>query len=262
MNQPVVIVSGASRGLGAAIALEAAHLGANIVLAARSWDRLMEVARQIEGIGSQVLAVQGDVRQEGDCRRIVEQTLERFGRIDALVNNAGVLEPIAPIAEARPQEWWDNWAVNVMGVVMLIQMTLPHLRRSRGRVVNISSGAAVNVIGGWGAYSSAKVAINHLTRILASEEADITALAVRPGVVDTEMQALIREKGKGRMAESNYQRLYSLYVTGQLLPPRVPGRAIAWLALYAPHEWSGETVQWDDPRLQQLMQSLPSGRGS
>lgn len=255
MDQPVVIVSGASRGLGAAIALEAARLGANIVLAARSRDRLMEVAQQIEGIGSQALAVQGDVRQEEDCRNIVQQALERFGRIDALVNNAGVLEPIAPIAEACLQEWWDNWAVNVMGAVMLIQMSLPHLRQSRGRVVNISSGAAVNAIGGWGAYSIAKAAINHLTLILASEEADITALAVRPGVVDTEMQALIREKGKGRMAESHYQRLYSYYESGQLLPPHVPGRAIACLALYAPHEWSGETLPWDDPRVGQLMQT-------
>jgi NAD(P)-dependent dehydrogenase (short-subunit alcohol dehydrogenase family) len=112
----------------------------------------------------------------------------------------------------------------------------------------------VNVVGGWGAYSTAKAAINHLTRILASEEPAITAVALRPGIVDTEMQATIREKGKSHMAEANYQWLYGQYDRGQLLPPEKPGKAIACLALFAPHEWSGEIIQWDEERVQQLVQ--------
>jgi NAD(P)-dependent dehydrogenase (short-subunit alcohol dehydrogenase family) len=113
----------------------------------------------------------------------------------------------------------------------------------------------VNVIGGWGAYSAAKAAINHLTHILASEEPDITVLALRPGIVNTGMQAAIREKGKSRMAEENYRWLNQMYEQGRLLPPEAPGRAIACLALFAPHEWSGEVVRWDDARVQELVQA-------
>lgn len=259
MDQPVVIITGASRGLGAAAARIAAGLGAAVVLSARSPEALRAEAEAIQAEGGAALAVAGDVSREADCRRIIQSTLDRFGRIDALVNNGGVIEPIAPLAEAETQAWEYNWAVNVLGPVMLTRLTLPHLRPRHGRVVNISSGAAINVIGGWGAYSAAKVALNHLTSILASEEAEITALAIRPGIVDTAMQAEIREKGKGHMAEANYNRLSGMHAQGKLLPPEVPGRAIACLALHAPHEWSGELVQWDDARVQELVRSCTGG---
>lgn len=262
MAPEAVIITGASRGLGAATARIAARLGANVVLAARSIDQLEAEARQIQAAGGQALALRADVSREQDCRAVIQQAEERFGRIDALVNNGGTIEPIGPIAEADPQEWQRNWAVNVLGPVMLAQMALPLLRRDHGRIVNVSSGAALNVIGGWGAYSIAKAALTHLTRILASEEPDITVVAFRPGIVDTDMQALIREKGKNRMADSNYRWLFSQFERGELLPPETPGRALACLALYAPPEWSGELLTWDEQRLQQLVRAhpLPSDR--
>jgi NAD(P)-dependent dehydrogenase (short-subunit alcohol dehydrogenase family) len=237
MDQPTIIVTGASSGLGAATAELAARLGANVVLAARS-----------------LKAVRADVSLAKDCREIVRQAFGRFGRIDALINNAGMIEPIDPIARTRRGDWQRNWAVNVLGPMMLIQLALPHLRKSGGRVVNITSGSAETVVAGWGAYSSAKAAINHLTRILASEEPAITALALLPGIVDTPMQAAIRLKGEAHMAQSNYDWLFNLYENGKLLPPTAPARAIACLALYAPHEWSGEVLAWDENRLQQLVQ--------
>lgn len=253
MIQPTVIITGASRGLGAASARIAARQGARVVLTARSSELLEREAQRIREAGGAALAVPGDVSREDDCRAIIQQAMDYSGRLDALVNNAGMIEPIAPLADARSEEWERNWAVNVLGPVMLAQLALPHLRASRGRVINITSGAAVSVIGGWGAYSAAKAALNHLTRILASEEPEITALALRPGIVDTEMQATIREKGKERMAESNYHYLYSQYEQGRLLSPDAPGRAIACLALHAPHEWSGEVLQWDEQRVADLV---------
>lgn len=255
-----VIVTGASRGLGAAIAQLAAGWGAAVVLAARSSQELQEGVRKIEQAGGNALAVNGDVSREEDCREIIRQALAQYGQIDALVNNGGTVEPIAPIAEASLQEWQKAWAVNLFGPVMLIQMALPQLRQNRGRVINISSGAAETVVGGWGAYSTSKAALNHLTRILASEEPQVTALAVRPGLVNTAMQSTIRERGKSRMAESNYQRLSGAYESGSLLPPEQPGRAIACLALHAPVEWSGEALAWDEPRVQQLVQTHCPGR--
>ena len=253
MSRQTIIVSGASRGLGAATARSAAQLGANVVLAARSEDELQAVAQTIEARGRQALAVVADVSRAADCQRVVAQAVEAFGGIDALVNNAGILGPIAPIAEAEPEGWEKNLAVNVLGPFLLTQAALPHLRQRHGHVINVSSGAAISVIQGWGAYCTAKAAVNHFTRVLAEEEPDVTAIAFRPGVVDTAMQAQIRREGAGGMPEETYARFVDYHEQGDLLPPEVPGCALAVLAFYAPHEWSGSFVPWNDEQVQSLV---------
>jgi NAD(P)-dependent dehydrogenase (short-subunit alcohol dehydrogenase family) len=253
MDHPTIIITGASRGLGAAIARTAARMGANVALSARTAGALERETQAIRTVGGQAIAIPGDVSLEADCHEIVQQTLQAFGRIDGLVNNGGVIEPIGPIADTPPHEWERSWAVNVLGAVALIRLALPSLRQAGGRVINISSGAASNPIPGWGAYASAKAALDHLTRILAGEEPAVTAIAVRPGLVDTQMQITIRETGKGRMGESNYQRLSGAYQQGKLLPPEEPGKAIACLAMAAPHAWSAEVLAWDDEKVRELV---------
>ena len=255
MEKQTVIVTGASRGLGAAVARIAGKMGANVVLVGRTVERMEEEARAIQAARGSAFALSGDVSREADCQAVIERTLERLGAVDALVNNAGVVEPIAPLAEADVKAWEQNWAVNVLGPLMLTRLALPSLRERGGRVINISSGAAENVVGGWGAYSTAKAALNHFTHILASEEPAITAIALLPGIVDTEMQATIREKGKGRMAERNYAYLSGMHEQGKLLSPDLPGLATACLALYAPRDWSGQVMRWDDERVQELVKT-------
>ncbi len=257
MDQPTIIITGASRGIGAAAARSAARLGATAVLAARSTGALARVEDAIQGSGGRAVAVEADISLEADCRRLVSMTLEKTGRLDGLVNNAGVLEPMGPIAEISLSEMQTNWAVNFLGPLMLIQAALPELRRTNGRIVNISTGAASSVIPGWAAYSTSKAALNHLTRLLAAEETAVTSIALRPGVVDTQMQAEIRQNGKGRMAESNYNLLSGQYTEGKLLPPETPGKAAARLALFSPHEWSGEVLPIDDSRIQALVEAHP-----
>jgi NAD(P)-dependent dehydrogenase (short-subunit alcohol dehydrogenase family) len=113
-----IIVTGASRGLGAAICQSAAKLGANVVMNARSIPDLKTVIQESEERDGMVLAVPGDVSLEADCRRIVDRAVSTFGRIDALVNNAAIVEPIAPISSTKPADWERNWAVNVLGPMM------------------------------------------------------------------------------------------------------------------------------------------------
>lgn len=252
MNQPIVIITGASRGLGAAIAKIAAKLGAKVVLNARSADALETVAQSIQDEGGTALAVPADVSQPDECQYLVDAAVSQFGRLDALVNNAGILHPIAPIADAEPLGWQENLGINLLGPVLLTQAALPHLRQRNGRAIHISSGAAINAIPGWGAYSVAKAGLNHFNKILAAEEPNITTLTVRPGVVDTEMQALIRNEGSGAMPPERYTYFVDLHRQGKLLPPEKPGRAVALLALHAPPAWSGEFIQWDDERINRL----------
>jgi len=251
---PVIIITGASRGLGAAAARMGAHLGARVVLAARSLDRLEEQAAAIQAAGGTALAVQADLTREADCHAVISRSLTHFGRIDALVNNSGTLDPVGRVAEANPEAWRENWALNLLAPVLLVKLAMPSLRERAGRIINVSSGAADNAIGGWGAYSSAKAALNHLTRVLAVEEPEITAIALRPGLVDTEMQARIRAHGQGHMTQRNYEWLARLHKQGRLLPPETPGKAVACLAYEALHSWSGEMMQWDDARIQELVQ--------
>ncbi len=256
MSTQTVLITGASRGLGAATARIAAQMGANAALMARSADGLASVAQEIQATGRETLLIVGDVRVAGDCWRAVEETVEHFGQLDGLVNNAGMIGPIAPIDRWDPEAWQENWATNVLGPVLLTQAALPHLRSCAGRVINVSSGAAVNVISGWAAFCAAKAALNHWTRALAKEEPDITAIAFRPGVVDTAMQAAIRREGAEAMPEEVYNRFVRYFEEGELLPPEVPGCSLAILALHAPHEWSGSFLPWNSEEVLSLVRSF------
>ncbi|MFZ0547439.1 MAG: SDR family oxidoreductase, partial [Candidatus Promineifilaceae bacterium] len=253
MTHKTVIITGASRGIGAAMAKITAEQGAAVVINARSEDALRAVAAEIEQGGGKALVVPGDVSDPAQCAALVEQTIAQFGRIDALINNAGILEPISPIAETDPADWQYNFAVNLLGPLMLIQAAIPYLREQNGRVINISSGAATRGTAGWAAYCASKAALNQITRVLALEEPAITALAVRPGIVDTEMQAVIRSEGKSGMIQADHQRFIGFHQNGQLLPPEIPSRALVALALHAPKEWSGDFLSWDDDRVEALM---------
>jgi NAD(P)-dependent dehydrogenase (short-subunit alcohol dehydrogenase family) len=249
VTTPTVLITGASRGLGAAAARMAAGLGAQVAIMARSARDLEQVASEIEGAGGHALVLAGDVRLADHCRQAVGETVDRFGRLDSLINNAGILGPIGPLAQADVEGYEKNWAVNVLGPVMMTREAIPHLRQSKGRVVNVSSGAAVHAVEGWGAYCLAKGAVNQLTRMITAEEPGITSISFRPGVVDTEMQATIRHKGRGGMPDEVYARFVGYHQQGELLPPRTPGCVLAVLALHAPAEWSGAFLSWDEPEV-------------
>jgi len=260
-ERKTVIVTGASRGLGAAAARAAGELGANVALNARSEGDLRAVAEEVNAAGGRALVVPGDVSEADACRRLVEETVARLGGLDAVINNAGVLEPIATLAEGDPAAWRNNILINVLGPYYLTRFALPHLREREdlhqggGKVINVSSGAAVRATEGWSAYCTAKAALNHFNRVLAAEEDTIVAVAVRPGVVDTAMQAAIREEGREGMPADSHRRFVAYHEEGELLPPEVPGRVLAVLALHAPAGWSGEFLSWDDEPVQALVRA-------
>ncbi len=249
MTRSVVIVTGASRGIGAATARWLARAGSAVTLVARSAEALRQVAEDVERLGGQALIISGDVSRADLCQRVVERTLETFGRLDALVNNAAVLEPIARVAEADVAAWRYAIEVNVLGPFYLTRFGLPALREARGRIINVSTGAAFRPVAAWSAYCTSKAGLHLFTQVVAAEEPDIVAISVHPGVVDTEMQALIRRRGEGHMTPDDVVRFRQLKETGQLVSPLDSGRSIAWLALHAPTFLSGKFVSFDDPHI-------------
>jgi NAD(P)-dependent dehydrogenase (short-subunit alcohol dehydrogenase family) len=256
VKQPTIIITGASQGLGAAIASVAADHGAQVVLAARSEPALEMQAQEIRKRGGHALSVVGDVTRFEDCQRIVDHALQAFGKIDALINNAATIEPIAQVWEARHEDWAYHMAVNLLGPVMMCQLAVPYLRQTHGRVVNVTSHAAEIAIPGSSAYSTSKAALNRFSKVLAVEEPAITVILFIPGDLDTHMQAVLRDRGKGKGPDEVYRFIVSLHEEGKLLPPETPAPAAVSLALKAPREWSGEILQWDDGRVQGLVRLL------
>ncbi len=248
-NRPVVIVTGASRGMGAAAVRWLAKAGADIVLTARSEDALKAVAEEAEKLGAQTLSIAADVADPEACERIVSETRKRFGRIDGLINNAGILGPLSPAGSADIGQWRYNIEVNLLAPFYLIRAALPELRKRGGRVVNVSSGAAHKAIEGWSAYCTAKAGLTHMTRVIAAEEPDVTFVALRPGVVDTQMQQQIREEGPGNMTKEKAEYFRELKAEGKLYSPDVPAKIMAWLVLHGTEELNGQFLEHDDPQI-------------
>ena len=248
-DTPVVIVTGASRGLGAAVAYWLGKVEATVTLIARSEENLYETGDEVRRLGGEPLVCRADVSQYDACRKVVDSTLDRFGRIDAVVNNAAIVQPISAVALADPADWRYNLEVNLFGPFNLIRAAAAALRRQKGRVVNVGSGAANLALESMSAYCTGKAALNHFTRVLAVEEPELTALTVRPGVVDTDMQTFIRQEGPRAMPSDQADFYRQLKDRGELAPAEVPARSIAWLALSAPHEFSGRFLDYDDDRI-------------
>ena len=249
MPTHTAIVTGASRGIGAAVAALLAGDGSAVALVARSEHALADQVDTIRNSGGRAMAIPADIADPEACRRVAARVLERWERIDALVNNAGTFTPVATIADSHPQDWQANMATNLLGPYYLTHHCLDALRRRRGRVIQVSSGASETAIVAAGAYCIAKAGLNHFSRVLAAEEPDIVSVAVRPGVVDTAMQDTIRREGPGTMPSEQIAYYRRLHREGLLVAPEVPARAIAWLARYAPPSLSGGYVNYDDPQI-------------
>jgi NAD(P)-dependent dehydrogenase (short-subunit alcohol dehydrogenase family) len=185
IDAPVAVVSGATSGIGLGIARRLCADGYRVVAnSVRSVEAGDKLAIELNG-----LYVQGDVSIEADCVRIVDETIAAYGRIDLIVNNAGISEvvPHADLAAATPQLWRHLYDVNVIGPWMLITAAEPHLRKSdNASIVNITSHAGVRPKGASIPYAASKAALGHMTKLLAAALGpDIRCNAVAPGLVDT-----------------------------------------------------------------------------
>jgi NAD(P)-dependent dehydrogenase (short-subunit alcohol dehydrogenase family) len=189
MSTPVAIVTGASRGLGLALARALARDGWALVLDARGGTALQDTAAQVRSDArAPVVAIAGDVRDD-DHRRALVRAATEFGGIDLLVNNASVLGPSPQphLADYPLDELRHVYDVNVIAPLALTQQALPHLRARHGAVVNITSDAGVEPYEGWGGYGSSKAALEQLGNVLGAEESHVRVYTVDPGDMRTQM---------------------------------------------------------------------------
>ena len=194
LQDQVAIVTGASRGIGRSIALALAHNGGHVSLAARGTGDLQTIQSEIESFGGQAAAFPTDISREADVVRLVHGTIERFGRLDIVVNNAG-MGTFGPLADMTTEEWDQIMAVNARGPFLLCREAIPYLKRQeRSVIINIASVVGIRGYANQAAYSASKHALMGMSKSLAKEvQMDgIWVHALCPGGVDTPMVAASR----------------------------------------------------------------------
>ena len=186
----VAMITGASQGLGRALALAYAKEGAKAIINSRNEESIRPVAEEAGSTGTQVLALAADVSRSADVEKLVGAAIERFGHVDVLVNNAGLLGPRVAIEEYPEDEWRRVLDANLTGPFLVSKAVIPHMPEG-GSIVNVVSGVSVEGRAGWGAYSVSKFGVEGLTQILAAEleGRGIRVNAVDPGGMRTEMRA-------------------------------------------------------------------------
>ena len=218
-----VVVTGASRGIGEATAIYFASRKAQVFLAARSADRIDGIAADLRRNGATAFAVPCDVSDPEQVANLVSTATRQTGRLDLLVNNAGLIDPIARLADSDPLAWGRVVDVNVKGVYHGLRFAIPVMvAQGGGTIINISSGAATAALEGWSHYCATKAAVLSLTRTADHEyrSEGVRVLGLSPGTVATHMQEQIRASGLNPVSRLDWS---------SHIPAEWVAKAIAWL---------------------------------
>lgn len=229
LSGQVAVVTGASQGIGRAIALRLAGLGVRLVVAARSQAKLEELAADLHASGTEALVVVSDVRRPEAVQDLLRKSLDRFGQVDIWVNNAGIGQFGVPLHETPVEAWSATFATNLDSVFFAIRALAPHLIHRRcGHIINIASLAGHNPLPGGAAYAASKAALHGLTVSVAEElrAHGIRVSLVCPGSVDTDLSPeLVGNKDRAKM-----------------LQPADVAEVVAMLALQAPQSFVSEVL--------------------
>ncbi len=220
-----VVITGASKGIGAATARVLSAMGAHVVLAARSTDALKELARETGGT-----AIPCDVSDFVQVQALIDTA----GDVDVLINNAGLIDPIARLADSDPTAWGNVVDVNIKGVYHGLRAALPGMiKRGSGTIINISSGAATSALEGWSHYCATKAAALSLNRVADKEarSAGVRVMGLSPGTVATDMQREIAASGINPVSQLAWDAH---------IPPEWVGQAIAVLMGPEGENWRGQ----------------------
>lgn len=228
----VAFVTGANRGIGAAIAVRLARAGAHVVASARSGESTEAIAAQIRRAGGSAEGIAADVTDFAAVRAAISATVTRHGRLDIVIANAGSIEPIARLGDSDPAAWGAIVDVNLKGVYHTARAALAALLAGGGTFVAMNSGAANAPMEGWSHYCATKAAVQMLTRQLHKEygKQGLRSIGLSPGPVAGEMQAAIRASGLNpvsRLAESDY------------ISAEAAAEAVAWLCTPAADPFLG-----------------------
>ncbi len=232
-----VLITGASRGIGEAAARAFAAEGAYVVLAARDGDAVSRIAAEI---GAAAAGIACDVTDPAQVQAAVDLALHRFGKLDILIGNAGVIEPITRLDSADPEAWSRAIDINLKGVFHGMRAVLPIMQgQGHGTIITISSGAAHNPLEGWSSYCASKAGAAMLTACahLEAGSAGLRIMGLSPGTVATDMQRVIKVSGVGPIAQLDWE---------DHIPADWPARALMWMCSPDADDWLGREISLRD----------------
>ncbi len=239
-----VMITGASRGIGEATAEVFAEAGANVVLLARGADAITRIA---ERIGDKALAFPSDISDYASVEAAVRAAEDRFGRVDILINNAGVIEPVSHLATADPAEWGTVIDINLKGVFYGMRAVMPGMiARGSGTILTVSSGAAHGPVEGWSHYCSSKAGAAMLTRCADKEARDsgLRVMGLSPGTVATQMQKEIKASGINPVSQLDWSAH---------IPADWPARALLWMCSPDADRFVGEEISLRDDEIRRAI---------
>lgn len=242
MAGKTVLITGASRGIGAATARAFANSGANVALIARSTDTIADLAGEI---GEKALAIPCDVSRYAEVEAAVSATAETFGGLDVLIGNAGVIDPIGHLTENDPEDWSRTIDINLKGVMHGMRATMPGMiAQGHGTIITISSGAAHGPVEGWSAYCASKAGAYMLTRAadLEAREKGLRIMGLSPGTVATDMQREIKASGINPVSQLDWS---------DHIPPEWPAQALLWMCTGAADGYLGTDISLRDEDVRQ-----------
>lgn len=236
-----VLVTGASRGIGAEAVRGFVAAGAHVGMIARDTAALQELAQETGAV-----PIACDIADFAAVAQAVAQMQEQFGGLDVLVNNAGVIDPIAPLAQADPAEFGQLIDINLKGVFHGLRAAMPVLPNG-GTIITVGSGAAYNPLDGWGGYCSSKAGAWMLTRVAAKEAPHLRIMSLSPGTVATDMQRTIRDSGINPVSQLEWSAH---------IPPDWPARALAWMCTPDADDWVGQEVSLRDEAIRKRLELI------
>ncbi|CUH79357.1 Glucose 1-dehydrogenase 2 [Tritonibacter multivorans] len=236
LSGKTVVVTGASRGIGASAARVFADAGANVALLARSAAPLEALAAEI---GTRALALSCDVADYAAVEAALMKAKSHFGGLDILIANAGMIDPIARLIEADPADWAQLIQVNISGVFNIMRAGVPMMDKQGGTVISIGSGAAQRPLEGWSAYCSSKAGSLMLMRALDLEEREngLRVMSLSPGTVATQMQREIKASGINAVSQLDWE---------DHIPPEWPAQTLLWMCSADADEYLGAEVSLRD----------------
>jgi len=253
MMKPAVIVFGGSKGIGAATAGMLAQEGYAVMVAARNGADCETFARELRDEGLKAHGMACDIAISSQVEAVMAKTRSHFGRLDVVINSAGIMDPIAQIESCDAEEWARCIDINLVGSFHIFRSILPSFKaQGSGVIVNLSSGASSTAIEGWSAYCSAKAGLAMLARCASAEVMDqnIRIYNFQPGMVNTELTRKALTHKVNRIAELD---------PAEFDPPESAAAAIAWLCRHRPEDLVGEEVILTDPEFRRRMTLLKGG---
>ena len=237
-----VLITGASRGIGAESARVFADAGANVALIARTADGIADLAGEI---GERAVAIPCDISRYWEMAQAVENCVTAFGGLDVLINNAGVIEPIARMEDADPDGWGQVIDINLKGVFHGMRAALPVMEDAGGgTILTVSSGAAHGPVEAWSHYCASKAGAAMLTKCLHKEMADkgIRAMGLSPGTVATQMQREIKASRINPVSQLDWS---------DHIPADWPAKALLWMCGPDADGYLGEEISLRDEAIRQ-----------